>query len=110
MKKLYVVGSSSEVALSIQKLFKKEWTTTFYGRSNPHGFTNFVEYPGVEDEKSVELLKNSIVYIFEQTKDDGNSNEWGEVSELLYLFYDERKWTKSDVNYFMIQLWNYLEY
>ncbi|MFY9089505.1 nucleotidyltransferase domain-containing protein [Arcobacter aquimarinus] len=57
-----------------------------------------------------ELLKNSIVYIFKQTKEDGNSNEWGEVSELLYLFYDERKWTKSDVNYFMIQLWNYLEY
>ena len=68
MKKLYVVGSSSEVALSIQKLFKKEWTTNFYGRSNPHGFTNFVEYPGVEDEKSVELLKNSIIEDLMNTK------------------------------------------
>ena len=55
-------------------------------------------------------LKSSIVYIYEHTKDEGKCDEWGEVSELLYLFRGNRKWTKSDVNKYMIDAWNYLEY
>ncbi|MFC1688223.1 nucleotidyltransferase [Pseudomonadota bacterium] len=55
-------------------------------------------------------LKSSIVYLYQQTKDEDKCDEWGEVSELLYLFRGKRKWTKSDVNQFMVDAWNYLGY
>ena len=55
-------------------------------------------------------LKDSIVYLYNHTKDEEKCDEWGEVSELLYLFRGNRKWSKSDVNQFMVDAWNYLEY
>lgn len=57
-----------------------------------------------------ERLKQSIIYIYEQTKEDSTCKEWGEVSELLYLFHSGRKWSRADVNEYMVQLWNYLEF
>jgi len=55
-------------------------------------------------------LKQSIIYIYNNTKTDDDCKNWGEVSELLYLFYSERKWTRADVNSYMQELWNYLEF
>jgi hypothetical protein len=55
-------------------------------------------------------LKQSIIYLYEQTKEDSTCKEWGEVSELLYLFHSSRKWSRVDVNEYMVQLWNYLEF
>jgi hypothetical protein len=55
-------------------------------------------------------LKESIVYLYEQTKEEDKCDEWGEVSELLYLFRGNRKWSKSDVNKFLVDAWNYLDY
>jgi hypothetical protein len=57
-----------------------------------------------------ERLKQSIIYIHEQTKEESTCKEWGEVSELLYLFHSGRKWSRTDVNEYMVQLWNYLEF
>lgn len=57
-----------------------------------------------------ERLKASIVYLYESTEDEEKCDEWGEVSELLYLFRGNRKWTKKDVNSFIVDSWNYLEY
>lgn len=57
-----------------------------------------------------ERLKQSIIYLYEQTKEDSTCKEWGEVSELLYLFHSGRKWSRADVNEYMVQLWNYLEF
>lgn len=54
-------------------------------------------------------LKESIRYLYQQTKTDETCSEWGEVSELLYLFR-ARKWSRQDVNQFMVQAWNYLEF
>lgn len=56
-----------------------------------------------------EILKQSIIYLFEQTKDESTCKEWGEVSELLYLFVG-RKWTVKDVNDYLILTWRYLEF
>jgi hypothetical protein len=56
-----------------------------------------------------EILKQSIIYLYEQTKEESTCKEWGEVSELLYLFVG-RKWTVKDVNEYLVQTWNYLEY
>lgn len=64
----------------------------------------------IENDNWNDLLKQSIIYIDNKTKEKDSCSEWGEVSELLYLFKGNRKWTYSDVNSYMIQLWNYLEY
>lgn len=55
-------------------------------------------------------LKQSIIYIHKQTKEESTCKEWGEVSELLYLFHSDRKWSRADVNEYMVQLWKYLEF
>lgn len=55
-------------------------------------------------------LKESIKYIYNQTKTDETCKEWGEVSELLYLLRSGRKWSREDVNKYMVQLWKYLEF
>jgi hypothetical protein len=57
-----------------------------------------------------ERLRESIVYIYGKTKTDDDCKEWGEVSELFYLFHSGRKWTRKDVNDYMILLWEHLEY
>lgn len=57
-----------------------------------------------------ELLKGSIVYLYKNTETDDTCKEWGEVSELLYLFSQGRKWTRQEVNEYFKILWNYLEY
>lgn len=57
-----------------------------------------------------ERLKQSIIYLYENTKEDDSCNEWGEVSELLYLIRPSRKWSRQDINQYMAQLWNYLEF
>jgi hypothetical protein len=54
-------------------------------------------------------LKQSIIYIYQKTNTKDGCSDWGEVSELLYLFVG-KKWSHSDVNNYMQQLWNYLEY
>lgn len=62
------------------------------------------------DAKSwTEMIREAIIYIYQQTKEENTCSEWGEVSELLYLFRSSRKWTTRDVNQFSIHTWNYLE-
>ncbi|MEZ5016065.1 MAG: nucleotidyltransferase [Flavipsychrobacter sp.] len=55
-------------------------------------------------------LRESIVYLYNQTKVQDTCKDWGEVSELLYLFYDGRKWTYQDVNEHLVKMWNYIGY
>ncbi len=55
-------------------------------------------------------LRESIIYIHEKTKKDEDCKDWGEVSELFYLFHSGRKWSRTDVNSYMVLLWNYLEF
>ena len=57
-----------------------------------------------------ERLKQSIIYIHNKTKEETTCKEWGEVSELLYLFHSGRKWSYKDVNSYMVLLWNHLEF
>lgn len=55
-------------------------------------------------------LKESIVFLWNNTKEDKDCNNWCEVSGLLYLFSNDRKWARADVNTYLLQLWRYLEY
>lgn len=54
-------------------------------------------------------LRESIIFIHGKTKEESTCKEWGEGSELLYLFYG-RKWSYKDINSYMVLLWNYLEF
>ena len=55
-------------------------------------------------------LKESIAFLYNATKEEKDCKDWGEVSDLLYLFHSGRKWSRADVNEFLIRLWRYLEY
>jgi len=55
-------------------------------------------------------LKDAIIFLYNKTTDPATCQEWGEVSELIYLFHNQRKWTIQSVNKFMQNLWTYLEF
>jgi len=56
-----------------------------------------------------DILKDAIFYLYDSTKEDSTIyNEWGEVSELLYLMRGH-KWDRQDVHNYMYWMWNYLE-
>lgn len=55
-------------------------------------------------------LRNSLVFIFNKISEDKECNEWGEVSELKYLFRGSQPWTKKSVNDFILQAWSYVGY
>lgn len=54
-------------------------------------------------------VQNSIAYLWNAIK-DGNHEEWGEVSEHLYLFHSGRKWTVTGTKDFLNDMYNYLEF
>lgn len=55
-----------------------------------------------------ERLRSAITYLYQQTSKDDDCGEWGEVSELLYLFRGNRKWTRQMVNDYLVQMWKYM--
>ncbi len=56
------------------------------------------------------ILKDAIVYLYNSTKEDSEVyQEWGEVSELLYLFRGNRKWDRQSANEYLVKMWNYLQ-
>jgi len=57
-----------------------------------------------------DLLRNTITYLYNNTDQEEKCKYWGEVSEQFYLFHSGRKWSRSVVNDFLVQMWNYLEY
>ncbi len=63
-----------------------------------------------DNDTWTDRLKESIIYLFDKTKSQETCKEWGEVSELLYLFHSGRKWSVQDTNSYMRLIWNHLEF
>jgi hypothetical protein len=63
-----------------------------------------------ENRTWTEILRNAIIYLYNNTDEKNLCEKWGEVSELLYLFHSGRKWNRADVNNYLVQMWNYLEF
>ena len=61
-------------------------------------------------ETWTDRLKESIKFLWNNTKEEKDCKDWGEVSDLLYLFHSGRKWSREDVHSYLLQLWRYLEY
>lgn len=56
-----------------------------------------------------DILKDAIFYLWNGTKEDSSLyDEWGEVSDLLYLMRGH-KWNRRDVHESMYWMWNYLQ-
>ncbi len=55
-----------------------------------------------------EDVEKSLSYLIVQTSKYENCSEWGEVSELLYLFRDFRKFTLMEANTFLNKAYEYL--
>ena len=55
-----------------------------------------------------EDIRSSLAYLFNNTRDDDTCAEWGEVSELKYLFCPVQKWTRQQANAFLDTAWDYI--
>lgn len=53
-------------------------------------------------------VRQAIYYLYNEI-DEEHHKEWGEVSEMLYLFRG-RKWTDQDAKQWLYDAWNYLGY
>jgi hypothetical protein len=52
-------------------------------------------------------VEAALVFLYEHTKTDDLCREWGEVSELTYLFRPAQKWTCEQANAFTVAAWNH---
>jgi len=53
-------------------------------------------------------VKACLAFLFNNTRSDDTCSEWGEVSELKYLFRPFQKWTRQQANSFLSRAWGYI--
>lgn len=63
---------------------------------------NFGNYTYSDD------VRACLISLYNNTKSQDKCNDWGEVSELKYLFRDGQKWTREQANNFVLSAWNYI--
>lgn len=63
----------------------------------------------LSDDSYYNILKRSIAFLYHEL-DQKSSDEWGEVSELKYLFTSSSKITKNKAQTFLLAAWNYIGY
>ena len=51
-----------------------------------------------------------MAYLFNETLKDDTCSEWGEVSELKYLFRASQPWTRLQAHNFISDAWDYVGY
>ena len=49
-----------------------------------------------------------LTFLFNNTRTDEECSEWGEVSELKYLFRSSQKWTRTQAHNFISSAWDYI--
>lgn len=53
-------------------------------------------------------LRASLAYLFQATTTEAAPSEWGEVSELKYLFRPNQAWTRQQAHDFLTAAWTYV--
>lgn len=53
-------------------------------------------------------VRATLAHLFNQTMSDELCSEWGEVSELKYLFRGSQIWTRASVHQFISDAWDYV--
>jgi hypothetical protein len=49
-----------------------------------------------------------LAFLFNNTMKDEDCSEWGEVSELKYLFRPPQKWNRQEAHQFISDAWDYV--
>lgn len=55
-----------------------------------------------------EDMRQALTHLYNKTKSNEECGDWGEVSELKYLFNSTQKWTRSDAHNFVLAAWNHI--
>lgn len=53
-------------------------------------------------------VRASLAFLFNNTMTDDKCSEWGEVSDLKYLFTGRQKWTRQQAHDFISAAWDYV--
>lgn len=53
-------------------------------------------------------VRSCLAFLFNNTMRDDQCSEWGEVSELKYLFRPSQKWTRQQAHDFISDSWDYI--
>ncbi len=56
------------------------------------------------------LVRSVLAYLFNNTLNDSKCSNWGEVSDLKYLFNSSQPWTRKDAHDFIGDAWDYIGY
>lgn len=56
----------------------------------------------------VKIIDDTLIHLYNSTKDSNTIEEWGEVSDLKYLFRPGYPWTYQDVNIWVNQAWKHI--
>jgi hypothetical protein len=56
------------------------------------------------------MVRSVLAELFNNTLVDEKCSEWGEVSELKYLFRGSQPWTRSSAHQFLSDAWDYIGY
>lgn len=89
MKKIYIIGSSSSIAESLEVSLDSDFHTVFFGRTNPHHLKNFISYNGIHNEDSVDELGQTII------NDLSASSEIESASLVVLAGVSSKNWTES---------------
>lgn len=57
-----------------------------------------------------QMVRAVLAELFNNTITDENCSEWGEVSELKYLFKGSQPWTRQSAHQFLSDAWDYIGY
>ena len=53
-------------------------------------------------------VRAGLAFLFNNTMSDDQCSEWGEVSELKYLFRSSQNWTRRETHLFLGRAWDYV--
>ena len=53
-------------------------------------------------------VRAALAFLFNKTINDKECSEWGEVSELKYMFQGSKQWTRSQAHEFLSEAWDHL--
>ena len=56
------------------------------------------------------IVRAALAHLFNETLNDNSCSEWGEVSELKYLFRPSQPWTRAQAHNFISDAWDYVGY
>ena len=56
------------------------------------------------------MVRDVLARLYNDTLKDENCSEWGEVSELKYLFRPTQPWTRQSSHQFLSDAWDYIGY